>query len=267
MDEKKIQELERQIEQFLIKDKDADDYKVWGDVFDKATLKILYKLANKGVIKAMGGVISTGKEANVFHAIGGEDEELAIKIYRMATSNFKAMQNYLLGDPRFSNVKMDKRNIVFAWTKKEFRNLMRSYEVGVLAPKPINSEKNILIMEFIGSDGIGAPRLKDIGVDLADPESNFNKIVGYISDLYNKADLVHGDLSEFNVLYTDEPVLIDMGQAVTLDHPMAEEFLKRDIKNIVRFFRKLGVKCNEEDVMDRVITEDSESVSPDENES
>ena len=267
MDEKKIQDIERQIENFLIRDKDADDYKVRGDVFDKATLKTLYKLANKGIITAMGGVISTGKEANIFHSIGQESEELAIKIYRMTTSNFKAMQNYLIGDPRFSSVKTDKRSIVFAWTKKEFRNLMRSHEVGIPTPVPKVSEKNILIMEFIGEDGISAPRLKDIGGGLPDPELNFDKIVGYVSDLYNKANLVHGDLSEFNILYDDEPFLIDMGQAVTLDHPMAEEFLKRDIKNLVRFFGKLGVRSDEDDVMDRVKEKGSGGATLHENDS
>jgi len=261
MDEKKIQKIDRQIEQFSIRNKDADDYKVRGDVFDNATLKILYKFANKGVITAMGGVISTGKEANVFHAIGQEDEELAIKIYRLATSNFKAMQDYLLGDPRFSSIKTDKRSIIFAWTKKEFRNLKRSCEVGIPAPFPIASEKNILIMKFIGKDGVGAPRLKDIGPDLCEPEANFDKISGYVVDLYNKAGLVHGDLSEFNILYMDEPILIDMGQAVTLDHPMAEEFLRRDIKNLIRFFKKLGVKCDEEEVIKRVKAKNSATES------
>ena len=156
-------------------------------------------------------------------------------------------------------LKTDKRSIVFAWTKKEFRNLKRSCEVGIPAPSPIVSEKNILIMKFIGKDGVGAPRLKDIGLDLCEPEANFDKISGYVVDLYNKAGLVHGDLSEFNILYMDGPILIDMGQAVTLDHPMAEEFLKRDIKNLIRFFKKLGVKCDEEEVMERVKAKNSAS--------
>ena len=55
-------------------------------------------------------------------------------------------------------------------------------------------------------------------------------------DLYKKAGLVHADLSEFNILFGDRPVVIDMGQSVTIDHPRAFSFLKRDIANINHFF-------------------------------
>ena len=253
MAEKKIREIDERLERLLIKGKESDNYKVRDDVFDEATLKTLYKLSNKGVINAMGGSISTGKEANVFHAIGEDEEELAIKIYRIATSDFKAMQDYLAGDPRFGNVKNDKKSIVFAWTKKELRNLNRSHDVGIRVPKPITSDRNILIMEFIGNDGIAAPRLKDIKSQLEDVDEIFDTVVEYIVKLYNEAHLVHSDLSEFNILYDDgRPVFIDMGQAVTLDHPKAEEFLERDIKNIVRFFGKLGVKSDELDLLEMV---------------
>ncbi len=252
MAEKKIREIDERLEGLLIKGKESDDYKVRDDVFDEATLKALYKLSNKGVISAMGGSISTGKEANVFHALGEDEKELAIKIYRIATSDFKAMHDYLAGDPRFGNVKNDKKSIVFAWTKKELRNLNRSHDVGIRVPKPITSDRNILIMEFIGNDGIAAPRLKDIKSQLEDVDEIFDTVVEYMVKLYNEANLVHSDLSEFNILYDDGPVFIDMGQAVTLDHPMAEEFLERDVRNIVRFFGKLGVKSDELDLLEMV---------------
>ena len=80
----------------------------------------LYSLASKGVIDALGGSVCTGKEANIFRAIVGE-KELALKIYRISTSNFNAMQDYLHGrQPTFGNVKGTKRAIVSAWTRKEF---------------------------------------------------------------------------------------------------------------------------------------------------
>ncbi|MDY6958502.1 MAG: serine protein kinase RIO [Halobacteriota archaeon] len=252
MAEKKIREIDERLDGFLIKGKESDNYKVRDDVFDEATLKTLYKLSNKGVIGAMGGSVSTGKEANVFHALGEDEEELAIKIYRIATSDFKAMQDYLAGDPRFGNVKNDKKSIVFAWTKKELRNLNRAHDVGIRVPKPITSERNILVMEFVGSDGVAAPRFKDIKSQLIDAEEIFNTVVEYMVKLYNEAHLVHSDLSEFNILYDDGPVLIDMGQAVTLDHPKAESFLERDVKNIVKFFGRLGIKSDEPDLLNRI---------------
>ncbi|MDY6931130.1 MAG: serine protein kinase RIO [Halobacteriota archaeon] len=252
MAEKKIREIDERLEGLLIKGKESDSYKIRDDVFDEATLKTLYKLSKKGAISAMGGSVSTGKEANVFHALGEGDEEYAIKIYRIATSDFKSMQDYLAGDPRFGNIRNDKKSIVFAWTKKELRNLNRSHNAGIRVPKPITSDRNVLIMEFVGRDGIAAPRLKDIKSQLDDVDEVFEKIVEYMVTLYNDANLVHSDLSEFNILYDDGPVLIDMGQAVTLDHPKAEIFLERDVKNIIRFFGKLGVKSDELGILDRI---------------
>ncbi|MHA1829901.1 MAG: RIO1 family regulatory kinase/ATPase domain-containing protein, partial [Candidatus Helarchaeota archaeon] len=102
-------------------------------------------------------------------------------------------------------------------------------------PKPIYSIDNILIMEFIGNKHIPAPKLKD--VELKKPNKVFKLIINYIDRLYNIAHLVHGDLSEFNILiHKNKPFLIDISQAVPLEHPNSIEFLKRDIKNIHWFF-------------------------------
>ncbi|MFQ6119369.1 MAG: serine protein kinase RIO [Methanosarcinales archaeon] len=253
--EKKISLFDKQKDQLRIKIKDTDDIKILGEVFDIATLKILYEFANKGIIKEMGGPVSTGKEANIFHAIGSE-RELAIKIYRISTSNFKEMQNYLIGDPRFSNIRHTKKDIVFAWTKKELRNLKRAYEAGVRVPKPIIAHKNVLVMEFIGKDGIPMPQLKDVELDKTQRKKIFNKIIEYIKLLYQNAKLVHSDLSEYNILYTNKNeypiVFIDMGQSLTTDHYHAEEFLIRDIKNMVRFFNKQGIEYSEDKIIKEV---------------
>ena len=118
--DKKIERIDRDVDKLRIRDKEADDFKVRDEVFDELTLKVLYRLASSGLIQALGGVISTGKEANVFHALGPDKRELAIKVYRIKTSDFKAMQDYILGDHRFAHVKKTKKDIVFAWTKKSF---------------------------------------------------------------------------------------------------------------------------------------------------
>jgi RIO kinase 1 len=226
--------------------RDSDDLQVLEAVFDTRTLMNLYNLASKGIIDALGGSVSTGKEANVFYATSGE-KDLALKIYRVSTSNFKAMQNYMHGDPRFGNIKGTKRAVVFAWTKKEFRNLKRAEEAGIPVPHPIAMRENILVMELIGGKGKAAPTLKDIELELEEARRVFERIAEYISVLYNRAGLVHADLSEFNVLYEGEPVIIDMGQSVTLDHPMARKFLERDVTNIARYFqKKYGIGSEEE---------------------
>lgn len=243
----KDEDFDTKIDVLRTRIKDSDDLSVHDAVFDKRTLMDLYSLASKGVIDALGGSVCTGKEANIFKAIVG-DKGLALKIYRISTSNFKAMQDYMHGDPRFGSVKGTKRAIVSAWTKKEFRNLTRAEEVGVRVPHPIAMKENILVMELVGQKDQPAPQLRDVGLEPEDAKRVFEKLTEYISVLYHKAGLIHADLSEFNVLYDrGEPVIIDMGQSVTLDHPMARKFLERDITNVAHYFKKkYGIGSEEE---------------------
>ena len=234
----KAENFDTEIDVLRTRLKDSDDLNVQDAVFDKRTLMDLYSLASKGVIDALGGSVCTGKEANIFRAIVGE-KELVLKIYRISTSNFNSMQDYLHGDPRFSSVKGTKRAIVAAWTRKEFRNLSRAEEVGIRVPHPIAMKENILVMDLIGEGERIAPPLKDVDLDAEEAKHIYDKIAEYISVLYNHAQLVHADLSEFNILYdVGEPVIIDMGQSVTLDHPMARKFLERDIANVAHYFKK-----------------------------
>ena len=243
----KDEDFDSKIDLLRTRIKDSDDLNVQDAVFDKRTLMDLYSMASKGIIDALGGSVCTGKEANIFRAIAGE-KELALKIYRISTSNFCVMQDYLHGDPRFGNVKGTKRAIVAAWTKKEFRNLTRAEEVGIPVPHPIAMKGNILVMDLIGKGEIVAPPLKDVELEREEARSIFEKIAGYISLLHLRGKLVHADLSEFNILYDQgEPVIIDMGQSVTLDHPQARRFLERDIANVTNYFRKkYGVGSPEE---------------------
>lgn len=232
--EKRQDQFDRKLEELGVRIKDADQFKVSENVFDDVTLLALYKLVNKKWLSAIGGSISTGKEANVFY--GERDGTgVAIKIYRIRTANFTTMSSYISGDRRFSRVKKSRKELVFAWTRKEFSNLSRAYEAGIAVPEPLVWDRNILIMSYLGKDEIPYPQLKN--ADIADPAGIYATIVKYIDILYKKAELVHGDLSEFNILYGDQPYFIDMGQSVTRDHPRAFQFLMRDIRNINRFFK------------------------------
>jgi RIO kinase 1 len=228
--------FDREIESLGVRIKDVDQLKVRQDVFDEVTLLALYKLVHKGWITAMGGSISTGKEANVFFGERG-DQDLAIKIYRIRTANFNAMSEYLIGDRRFSSIRRTRKDIVFTWTKKEFSNLKRAHAIGLPVPLPLIFDRNILIMEFLGEEECPYPQLRN--VELPDPDAVYQEIVMFMKKLYSEAELVHADLSEYNILYSDKPYVIDMGQAVTLDHPKARSFLVRDIGNINRYFGNL----------------------------
>ncbi len=247
----KIKRFERAVDALRIREKEADDLKVRDEVFDEPTLKALYSLSSNGVIKALGGSISTGKEANVFHALGPEDAELAIKIYRIKTSDFKAMQDYIIGDHRFTHVRRTKKDLVFAWTKKEFRNLARARKAQVRVPEPIRYKQNVLVMEFMGKDGVAFPLLKYAAAHVHNIDDTYKTIINFMKKLYRDAHLVHADLSEYNILLDDaeRPIFIDMGQSVLLDHPYARTFLRRDVSNVVNFFRAMGIDASEAEVL------------------
>ena len=242
--------FDREIAAMGVRVKDANQMKVRDDVFDEVTLLGLYKLVHRNVISAIGGPISTGKEANIFYG-EHDDRGIAIKIYRIQTANFKAMTEYLAGDRRFSSVRGSRKGIIFAWTKKEYSNLTRAHEAGIPVPRPLAFDRNILIMEFLGEGEAPYPQLRLAAVE--DYETVYRQVLGYMERLYQEAHLVHADLSEYNILYHEKPYLIDMGQAVTLDHPRALAFLIRDIKNINRYFSRYCDVLDEEEIA-RAIT-------------
>jgi len=223
-------------------EKDSEIYKIMASVFDQSTLLTLCKLVNRGVFEMIYGAVSTGKEANVFCASDRDGNFLAVKIYRIATSDFKTMHKYLIADPRYVRIPHERRRVIFAWASREFKNLQRAHEAGVRAPKPVDHEKNVLVMEFLGENGIPYPRMKDRAPD--DPAKAFEMIVEDMRLLYQKARLVHADLSEYNILITPEPYMIDFSMGTDTESPMSESYLERDIVNIVKYFEKLGVKSD-----------------------
>lgn len=251
-----IDRLEKdKIDKRRIRDKDSDDLKVVESVFDKATVLTLDKLIRKGVIKRFVGIISTGKEANVYYVKGPEDSDLAVKIFRTHSEFRKYALPYIVGDQRFKVRRKDARSITFLWTLKEFKNLKLAESCEVRVPSPIEVRNNVLVMEFIGIDGLPAPRMKDISPE--NPEKVFYQILEYIYRLYHQAKLVHADLSEYNILmHQNEPVLIDISQGVLLHHPHAKNFLLRDIRTIVTFFDKLGISTPlPKEIFDEIIKE------------
>jgi len=231
--------------------KSVEDKRVGSEVFDRITLQTLYKLANQGYIHLLNGAISTGKEANVFKADEGGNL-VAVKIYRVTTSDFKKMQYYIQGDPRFNVRSNSKRQLINNWVLKEFKNLNRAYDAGVRVPKPIIAKNNILVMEFIGDEN-GTPARLMRQVKISNPEYVANKILDYVKKLYNDAKIVHGDLSAFNILIEDdEPVIIDLSQGLVVDHPLARELLNRDIDNLVKDFKKMGMDISKDEIKRKI---------------
>ena len=144
------------------------------------------------------------------------------------------------------------RKIIFAWTQREYRNLLKAREVGVRVPLPLTQLDNILVLEYIGDDFI-ALQLKN---HVPKNKTKFlNKIWEYKRKLWKKAKLVHGDLSGFNILnYNENPVFIDFSQTTDIKSGNAMELLVRDVKNICTFFKKKGLKnLDEEKIVKKII--------------
>jgi len=250
LDKKRLKKLDGELQ--LLISRVGVDRKTEDEVFDKSTLHVLEKLISDGVIDILDFPISTGKEGNVFRGETPDKKYVAVKIYRTSTSTFKHISQYIIGDPRFKSMHKTRKDLVYVWTKKEFKNLERLQKVGVRAPRPIISIKNVLVMEYIGDSDRPAPMLRD--VTLKKPEEIFRTLVDFVSKMYKKAEMVHGDISAFNVLmHKDKPYLIDLGQGVLLEHPNSDEFLKRDIHNIVSYFKKFGIQADEKKVYNNII--------------
>ncbi|GAB3041689.1 serine/threonine-protein kinase Rio1 [Natronobiforma cellulositropha] len=243
-------ERDREFHQFQKRIKDADQFKVEQSVFDDATFAALYKLVHDGHVVAFGGPLSTGKEANVYHALGPDDTDVAVKVYRINASNFRQMRDYLEGDPRFEGLGGKKKDVVLAWVKKESANLERARKAGVRVPTPIATERNVLVMEYLGDEDGRAKRLGELHIE--NPETAYEVLAEYMRRLY-AAGLIHGDLSEYNVVFQDgQLVVIDLGQGVTVHHPNSREFLIRDCENVANFFARQGVDVTGDELLEFV---------------
>jgi RIO kinase 1 len=237
---------DREFLEFRKRIKNTEQFKVEASVFDDATLGALYKLVQDGHIDAFGGPISTGKEANVYTALG-PDGEVAVKVYRINASDFKQMRDYLEGDPRFEGIGSDKKKVVVAWTKKEFANLERARTAGVRVPEPIAVDRNALVMEYLGGEDDRAKRLNEVHIE--NPRTAYEVVREYTRRLY-RTGLVHGDLSEYNVVvHEGELGVLDLGQAVTVHHPNSRAFLERDCHNVAAFFRRQGLEVSDDDLL------------------
>ena len=224
--------------------------KVVNEVLDKTTVLQLYDLINSKIISYVNGVVKAGKESVVFWAKDSEGNDLALKIYLVTTSNFKRRSQYVIGDPRFVNVKKGTKNMVYLWARKEFQNISKCYDCGISVVKPRHVSKNILIMDFEGNYGTPENTLLESEID----EKDYQQSISLIADLYQKAKLVHGDFSEYNIFKTKNGLKVfDLGSAVDTTHPNTRDFLKRDINNITNFFVKRGLTVeNPADILERI---------------
>ncbi|OCH91220.1 RIO1-domain-containing protein [Obba rivulosa] len=255
--------------------KDKSDRATSEQVLDPRTRIILFKMIGRGLIYEVNGCISTGKEANVYHAFTPEKNHLALKIYKTSILVFKDRDKYVTGEFRFRRgySRHNPRKMVRLWAEKEMRNLKRMYTTGIRCPEPIEVRENVLVMSFLGDkEGWASPRLKDAEIPAAALPSLYIELLSMVRKMFLECKLVHADLSEYNILYhVDQPAstkpsaestpantvpstqasadlhghlyIIDVSQSVEHDHPHAFDFLRSDLRNLEDFFAKRGISC------------------------
>jgi RIO kinase 1 len=225
-----------------------DDRATSEQVLDPRTRLIIFKLLSSGYLSKIDGCLSTGKEANVYYAKGAEGseelfQEYAVKIYKTSILVFKDRDKYVAGEHRWRKgyCKSNPRKMVKVWAEKEMRNYKRLWEAGIKTPKPLLLKSHVLIMEFLGEQGWPSPRIRDAELSVSRLREAYVQTVTIMRHMFQKANLVHGDLSEYNLLWHQNEVwVIDVSQSVENDHPSALDFLRSDIRNVNDFYRKKG---------------------------
>ncbi|CAG8582934.1 3836_t:CDS:10 [Acaulospora morrowiae] len=228
------------------KHSDKSDRATTEQVLDPRTRIILFKMINRNVIYEINGCISTGKEANVYHALTEDGNHRAIKVYKTSILVFKDRDRYVTGEFRFRRgySKHNPRKMVKLWAEKEMRNLKRLWQAGIPCPEPLVLRLHVLVMGFLGDkNGWAYPRLKDAIIGSEKYPELYYHLVKNMRTMYHTCRLVHADLSEYNLLYNARTLyIIDVSQSVEHDHPHALEFLRKDCTNVTEYFRKKGVR-------------------------
>ena len=131
------------------------------------------------------------------------------------------------------------------WEAHEWSTLQRLHDAGATVPPPVERVDNGYRMAFIGDGDRAAPRLADVDLDLVTARRVWRELQREIR-LILDAELVHGDLSAFNVLWWRErPVIIDFSQSVdAVVHPAARDLLRRDVERTAEYFRRQGVRVD-----------------------
>src|SRR3989449_11466763 len=146
----------------------GEDKETLEEVFDGRTLTTVMHLLNRGRLRELQGTVKSGKESRIYRGIDMKGGDVAVKIYLTSSAIFRQGRlKYIRGDPRFKDIPHDTRSLVDQWASKEYKNLELADDAGISVPKPIHVEKNVLILGFIGKDGIPAPVLREVRLQAA----------------------------------------------------------------------------------------------------
>ena len=204
-------------------------------------------LVKADLIDAFGKPLGVGKESDVYDALTPEGRRVAVKFHRLGRTSFRQTR-------RLRGYVADRRHISWLYqsrlaAEKEFEALKTVYPHGVSVPEPIGQNRHVVVMDFI--DGVELYRVPEV----PNAEEVLDEILENVKVAYQKAKVIHADLSEFNVVLKPDfhILIIDWPQFVKTDHPNAEMLLERDVKNILKFFkRRFNIEKNVQSVLERI---------------
>jgi len=224
---------------------------------------------SEGLISEVLHMVKSGKEAAVYCCRAGtaiDADVLAAKVYK--PRSFRSFRNDAMY--REGRVILNRRDArAFAkrtehgrevgsalWTSHEWEVLNTLFHAGADVPAPIAHSSGALLLEFVGSaDDGAAPILKDCDLSATEAAAIYERLLRNV-ELWLSQNIVHADLSAYNVLYWQEaPLVIDFPQAVDPRFNFnAYSLLLRDIENINRYFARYGVTENASELADRLWT-------------
>jgi RIO kinase 2 len=211
-------------------------------------------LVKNDILLGFGRQLGVGKESDVYEAFNLDKKQVVVKFHRIGRTSFKKIKlkrNYILNYNYTPDWHIQSR----ISAKKEFNALQLLYSKGIAVPKPIKQNRHLLVMDFIeGRELFHFSELQNVlGI--------YNQIFNNVKRIYQEIKIIHGDLSPYNIILqpNQQIIIIDWPQNISITHPNAEKILKRDIKNILDFFkRKYCINNRLNDVM-KYITLNSKS--------
>lgn len=198
-------------------------------------------LVKANVLEAFGKSLGVGKEADVYDALNAKGERIAVKFHRLGRISFRQTIRKRSYTTKRSASWLYQSRLA---AEKEYQALQLIYPYGIAVPEPISQNRHVLVMGMI--DGAELAEYKEI----SKPETVLKEILRNVRKIYQRAGIIHADLSEYNIiLKTDGHILIiDWPQYVTKEHPNAMELLTRDVDNVLLYFRRkhlLKIKLEE----------------------
>lgn len=198
-------------------------YRILPPGFD---LLALNSLVQRDVLEAFGIALGIGKEADIYDAITPEEKRVAVKFNRLGLT-FTRLKEKRSYRPKHGWIDASKKA-----ARREFEVLERIYP-DVEVPEPIAFDRHVLITGLIEGE-----ELEEVA-EIDYPEPVLDEILRNVKKSY-KLGIIHGDLSEHNIIIkpNGEVLIIDWPQWEPVTHPEADDLLRRDVKNILSFFRR-----------------------------